>query len=405
MTILPAPRPATSSPGSARTSIARIVEEHGRARVARPRRPVRRLRGHDPQGPRRPRGRSAALVRTHGGAIAVDRGRPELAFDIRERLQADEKDAHRARRRPRSSSTARASCMDASTTALSVARQLKARGGWSQLTVITNGLRIASELAGPPRDHASLMLGGPRPLGGAVGRRPARRRPVRAGSTSRRRSSAPPGSRSSRASRTRPTRRRRSSARWSRARPRGHRASSTTRSGSARRSRPSARPTGSTSSSPTTAAPAGDGRRRSTARGVDVRLVGRPGRARGGDRRRAARGPADDGRRGAVAQPAAEPAVAVAPRVAAARHLEAVRRRPRRCDDVSLDAAAGRGPRARRRERRRQEHAGQDPGRRPPARQRRRSGSTASRPTSRARPRPARSGSPSSTRSRACSRT
>ena len=39
-------------------------------------------------------------------------------------------------------------------------------------------------------------------------------------------------------------------------------------------------------------------------------------------------------------------------------------------DDVSLDLVAGRGPRARRRERRRQEHAGQDPGRRPPARHR-----------------------------------
>ena len=49
--------------------------------------------------------------------------------------------------------------MDASTTALSVARQLKARGGWSQLTVITNGLRIASELAGHP-GIVVLMLGG-----------------------------------------------------------------------------------------------------------------------------------------------------------------------------------------------------------------------------------------------------
>ncbi len=39
---------------------------------------------------------------------------------------------------------------DASTTALAVARHLKARGGWVQLTVITNGLRIASELAGFP---------------------------------------------------------------------------------------------------------------------------------------------------------------------------------------------------------------------------------------------------------------
>jgi Transcriptional regulators of sugar metabolism len=49
--------------------------------------------------------------------------------------------------------------MDASTTALSVARHLKARGGWSQLTVITNGLRLASELAGHP-GITVLMLGG-----------------------------------------------------------------------------------------------------------------------------------------------------------------------------------------------------------------------------------------------------
>ena len=33
--------------------------------------------------------------------------------------------------------------LDASTTALAVARHLKARGGWIHLTVITNGLRIA----------------------------------------------------------------------------------------------------------------------------------------------------------------------------------------------------------------------------------------------------------------------
>ena len=39
---------------------------------------------------------------------------------------------------------------DASTTALAVARHLKVLGGWAQLTVITNGLRIASELAGHP---------------------------------------------------------------------------------------------------------------------------------------------------------------------------------------------------------------------------------------------------------------
>ena len=31
------------------------------------------------------------IVRTHGGAIALGRSRPELAFEVRERLQADEK--------------------------------------------------------------------------------------------------------------------------------------------------------------------------------------------------------------------------------------------------------------------------------------------------------------------------
>ena len=98
------------------------------------------------------------LVRTHGGAITVDRRRPELAFEIRERLQSDEKlwigVAAAALVRDGESIV-----MDASTTALSVARQLKARGGWSQLTVITNGLRLATELAGHP-GIVVLMLGG-----------------------------------------------------------------------------------------------------------------------------------------------------------------------------------------------------------------------------------------------------
>jgi DeoR/GlpR family transcriptional regulator of sugar metabolism len=98
------------------------------------------------------------LVRTHGGALAIDPSRPELSFEIRERLQAGEK--------LRIGAAAAALVhdgesivMDASTTSLSVARQLKARGGWSQLTVITNGLRVASELAGHP-GLTVLMLGG-----------------------------------------------------------------------------------------------------------------------------------------------------------------------------------------------------------------------------------------------------
>jgi DeoR/GlpR family transcriptional regulator of sugar metabolism len=77
---------------------------------------------------------------------------------IRERLQADEKSQIGA-----AAATlvrdGESIVFDASTTALSVARHLKARGRWSQLTVVTNGLRIASELAGHPGINV-LMLGG-----------------------------------------------------------------------------------------------------------------------------------------------------------------------------------------------------------------------------------------------------
>jgi DeoR/GlpR family transcriptional regulator of sugar metabolism len=79
--------------------------------------------------------------------LAPGRSRPERAFEVRERLQRTEKE--------RIGATAAALvidgesiALDASTTALAMARSLKARGSWVHLTVITNGLRIASELAG-----------------------------------------------------------------------------------------------------------------------------------------------------------------------------------------------------------------------------------------------------------------
>ena len=137
--------------------IVRIVEEHGRARVSNLaaqfdvsavtiRKDLVILESEQ------------RVVRTHGGAIAIDRSRPELSFEIRERLQADEKLliglAAAALVHDGESIV-----MDASTTALAVARQLKARRDWSQLTVITNGLRLASELAGHP-GITVLMLGG-----------------------------------------------------------------------------------------------------------------------------------------------------------------------------------------------------------------------------------------------------
>lgn len=128
--------------------IARIVEEHGRARVidlaeqfrvstVTIRKDLVALEG---QG---------RLVRAHGGAIAVTGNRAESAFDVREREHREAKDAIG---RLAAGMIIDGECIafDASTTALAVARHLKARGGWARLTVITNGLRIASELAGYP---------------------------------------------------------------------------------------------------------------------------------------------------------------------------------------------------------------------------------------------------------------
>jgi len=138
-------------------SIARIVEEQGRARVndlaAQFRVSAVTIRKDllVLESERR-------VLRTHGGAIAPDRGRPEVAFEIRERLQSVEKSWIGAAGAALVED-GESIVLDASTTALSVARHLKARGGWSQLTVLTNGLRIASELAGHP-GITVLILGG-----------------------------------------------------------------------------------------------------------------------------------------------------------------------------------------------------------------------------------------------------
>ena len=131
-----------------RLRIARFVEEHARARVgdlaamfAVSTVTIRKdLLALEAEG---------RLVRAHGGAISLEPNRPESAFGIRERLNRDAKDQIGA---AAASMVAdgESIAFDASTTALAVARHLKARGGWTQLTVITNGLRIASELAGYP---------------------------------------------------------------------------------------------------------------------------------------------------------------------------------------------------------------------------------------------------------------
>ena len=98
------------------------------------------------------------LVRTYGGAIAVERDRPELAFAIRERLQRDEKSQIGAFAATLVSD-GEGIALDASTTALYVARYLTNRAELQELTVVTNGIRIAAELAGHP-GVAVLMPGG-----------------------------------------------------------------------------------------------------------------------------------------------------------------------------------------------------------------------------------------------------
>jgi len=137
--------------------IAQIVEETGRARVTE-------LAGSFGvsavtirkdllilEGKRR-------VIRTHGGGIAPGDSRPELAFEIRERLQRDEKVGIAAAAAGRVGD-GESIVLDASTTALYIARHLKNREAWHGLTVVTNSIRIASELAGHP-GVTVLMLGG-----------------------------------------------------------------------------------------------------------------------------------------------------------------------------------------------------------------------------------------------------
>jgi DeoR/GlpR family transcriptional regulator of sugar metabolism len=128
--------------------IARTVEEHGRVRVSdlserfgvsavTIRKDLLALEG------------DGRLIRAHGGAIAREGRRPESSFDVRERLNRAAKDQI-GRAAAEMVSDGESIAFDASTTALAVARHLKSRGGWINLTVITNGLRIAGELAGYP---------------------------------------------------------------------------------------------------------------------------------------------------------------------------------------------------------------------------------------------------------------
>jgi DeoR/GlpR family transcriptional regulator of sugar metabolism len=93
-------------------------------------------------------------VRTHGGAVLAGPTTLEMGFDVRERLQAREKERIGATA-ARHVQDGEAIALDASTTALAMARHLKDK---RELTVVTNGLRIGMELINVP--GISLLIPG-----------------------------------------------------------------------------------------------------------------------------------------------------------------------------------------------------------------------------------------------------
>jgi DeoR/GlpR family transcriptional regulator of sugar metabolism len=90
--------------------------------------------------------RQGLVARIRGGARALQRGQSELAFDVRLRVQEDEKRAV-ARAAAAMVGDGEAVALDSSTTAYYVALELRDR---RELVVVTNGLLIAAALADAP---------------------------------------------------------------------------------------------------------------------------------------------------------------------------------------------------------------------------------------------------------------
>jgi DeoR/GlpR family transcriptional regulator of sugar metabolism len=137
--------------------IARLVAERGRARVG----DLAAQFGVSGVTIRKDLGeleRQGRIVRTHGGAVSPAGAGMERAFEVRERMQRPEKDAI-GRVAAGMVADGESIALDASTTVFAMARHLRARGGWLDLTVVTNGLRIALELADVPGIRV-LMAGG-----------------------------------------------------------------------------------------------------------------------------------------------------------------------------------------------------------------------------------------------------
>ncbi|MFO7533526.1 MAG: DeoR/GlpR family DNA-binding transcription regulator [Candidatus Limnocylindrales bacterium] len=143
--------------GERQREIARIVDEQGRARVTELaerfgvsavtiRKDLEALADAD------------RVIRTHGGAIAARMRRGDIAFDVRDRLQREEKAAIGALAAAHVSN-GESIILDASTTGLYLARELLKREAWHGLTVVTNSIHAATALAGRP-DITVLLMGG-----------------------------------------------------------------------------------------------------------------------------------------------------------------------------------------------------------------------------------------------------
>jgi DeoR/GlpR family transcriptional regulator of sugar metabolism len=98
--------------------------------------------------------RQGLVARVRGGVRALQRGQSELAFDLRLRLQADEKRTI-ARAAAKLVGDGEAVALDSSTSAYYLALELS---GKRELVVVTNGLLIAAALADSP--GVSVLLTG-----------------------------------------------------------------------------------------------------------------------------------------------------------------------------------------------------------------------------------------------------
>ena len=137
--------------------IARLVEDRGRARVTE----LAESFGVSSVTIRKDLdvlAEQGRVIRTHGGAIAPRVRGQDLAYDVRDRMQQEEKAAI-GRLAATRVNDGESIIVDASTTSLYLARELMQRTSGQSLTIVTNSIRLATEMAVRP-DISVLLMGG-----------------------------------------------------------------------------------------------------------------------------------------------------------------------------------------------------------------------------------------------------